>query len=411
MAADLRTLVLQPSTNRAAGLVLALTLVGYPLAAGVSEFAGIPNRLLSVPFRALVLGASLFVLLRLLDARPARTDRHPVWIAWWLFWGLYVSRIVVDALFNPDALKLPVQEYLLFGVGVTLLPAAVLASRRLEVATEATARLILLLGFVGTLLNLWVILHQLDFASYIEFATNRVETDSLNPITIGQVGASSILLATWQLLHGSDRGGRQRLWLAACIALGSVALIASASRGPMISMAVAGLVLLAHERRLIPMLWIAGIAATLPLLLAEAGLSLDSVFLFERLSESAFTDSERSRLFADGLRAFQSSPLIGAGIEPIETYPHNLWLESFMVFGLPSGLAFSAVLIAATLCAWRIRATNPSAFWISLLFVQYLVSALFSGSLYTSSAFWILCALVLAIPDAGRPRTAAVALP
>jgi hypothetical protein len=106
-------------------------------------------------------------------------------------------------------------------------------------------------------------------------------------------------------------------------------------------------------------------------------------------------DAERSLLLSQAIHLIAANPLAGAGTEPLETYPHNILLESFLVVGIVSGLCFVFLLVKASIDALVILRVDRDRFWISLLFIQYSAGAMVSGSLYFSNIFWVLMAAVV----------------
>jgi O-antigen ligase len=146
-------------------------------------------------------------------------------------------------------------------------------------------------------------------------------------------------------------------------------------------------------RRVFVLLLVA--AVVLGVLIARETIDLESVVFLERLTNSAFVDSERSRLMSQAIALILENPLAGGGTEPLDNYPHNLWLESFLAVGIFSGLCFTFLLLNALINAVQILRLDRNRAWISLLFFQYAIGAMVSGSLYASNTFWVLMAAVV----------------
>lgn len=380
--------------RKSAALVLVLSLVGYPLVAVVSQYLQIENRLVSIPFRALVLVlalVSIFVF-------ATRRQKHPVdwfWIVWWAFWSLYLLRMFVDSIFNPDALKVPLWEYLFYGAGVSMLPALALAYRENGAVTDRARLWIVLLGAFGLVANLALIFYQRDFAALFDFLGDRVETDTLNPIAIGHLGVTIIILALWSYLARRSGGFFGTLVLLVCCLIGIGGVVAGASRGPVLSLAlVMPLLLFGMGIRGLIFGVVAAVAGVV-VLAQLGGVDFSALYLLDRLSAAAFEDSVRSTLFAAGVDAIMSNPLGGGGTEPLETYPHNLVLESFLVLGVTTGLSFCFLLAYSLFAGLRLLLLDRSRSWIVLLLIQYASAAMVSGSLYISSALWVLMAAVV----------------
>jgi O-antigen ligase len=192
-------------------------------------------------------------------------------------------------------------------------------------------------------------------------------------------------------------GVARKVFLVVALLTGLVALVASGSRGPTASLVICLAMLGFFERRRIKAL---PLVVALTVVVAAATFFLGEIrssFWFERLSGAAFTDDTRSQLMADAWELFGQSPILGAGIDPLESYPHNLVIEAFMAGGLVTGLAFSVLIIFAGFACMRVWRDCARLSWIPMLFIQYFVGAMLSGSLYYSYAFWVLMTAVMSV--------------
>lgn len=380
-------------------LVVVLTIAGYPAVASVAEFLGLPNRELSVAMRAFLVGVAVIALLHQLR-RTGKTLPHKYFILFFAaFWVLYIARLFIDWAFDTGTLQLPASEYLLFGVGTCCIPAASMLFVRPEVfdakAIATTLSIVCATTLTITLYNIF--LADSGFSA-IDFSSLRAETETLNPISIGHVGVSLSTVCLWRFLTGPK--SRKTLWMKllsiAGVLIGLSGILISASRGPMLS-AVAMMLFLAIARptvflRPLPILGIVVSAA-----LISYAIQSDEYFALSRIAESSFQDEAREELLRSGAKVVAAHPFLGGGIEPLSVYPHNILLESFMVYGFLTGTLFSIVLASASMHAWRLMRAGSSSGWVSLLFVQYSFGAMVSGSLYGASAFWVLSTLVVAL--------------
>ena len=64
------------------------------------------------------------------------------------------------------------------------------------------------------------------------------------------------------------------------------------------------------------------------------------------------------------------------------------------------GLLFLGVVIVGTAAAVRKLVQSTETAWIAMLFLQYLLGAMVSGSLYSSAQMWVLMAFVVATTSA-----------
>jgi len=87
--------------------------------------------------------------------------------------------------------------------------------------------------------------------------------------------------------------------------------------------------------------------------------------------------------------------------------PHNILLESMMALGV-AGLGLLLVSMTASLAAAGdvIRA-GPRHAWVGLIYLQYIVNGMLSGSLFTDGAFWFFALASLAIAKSLHDRAEA----
>jgi hypothetical protein len=380
-----------------ASAVLILTLVGYPLIAPVSLILEIENRFVSIPFRALVLLLSLIVIIKEVLLRD-RFPSGPFWMVWWIFWGLYTSRIVIDGFLNPEVLRIPLAEYLMYAIGMSLLPALALSIRLDESILNRALIWIIVLGALGAIFNVWLITSQQALVTVADFAAGRQKSDTLNPISLSHLGVSVFILSAWVLVCAETHGLMKHTLLIICVLIGVGAAIAGASKGPLLVLAptLAMIIYMGiknlHGKNLLHLsviivVFLSGLAWLLT--------NIETVLAFRRMQESLLSDDSRMNLYADAWELFLNNPLLGAGTEPLGYKAHNVILESFMLFGVFSGFLFVTIVVISLIAAVKIFFGYPRNSWISLLYVQLLVGAMFSGELYLSASMWVL--IVLAV--------------
>lgn len=383
--------------NYAAIAVLLLTLIGYPLVAAVSIILQIDNRLVSVLFRALVLLLSLIVIIKGFVLRD-RFPSGPFWIVWWIFWGLYISRIIIDGFLNPEVLRLPLGEYLLFAMGMSLIPALALSIKFDGYILNRALIWIIVLGAIASVLNIWMITSNKELIAISDLTVGRQATDTLNPIGLANLGVTVVILSALMLVRAATHGLMQYALLIICLLIGAGVSLVGASRGPLLALALT-----------LPMITYVGVknlygkhlfrlsVIIVGFLLASVWLlmNIETIDAFRRIHESLFSDDARMGLFDAGLELFLNNPILGAGTEPLGIYPHNVILESFMLSGIFSGFLFLTILIMSLVAAIKIFFAYPRNSWIALLYFQYLFGAMFSGCLYLSASMWALMVLVV----------------
>ena len=365
----------------------ALTVIGYPLAGIAAAVLDLPSAAMSYPFRALV--CTLALALVLSEWRARSNGRLHPWLA--LFWALYVARLLWDiAAGPPDA-----DAALFFFALTTLIPVYGIVRAAGRWDELLTARLVFMLGSLISAAA--ILIERQGYAAdrSLTDMTGRLFLDTVNPITFGHAGVTTLIAAATLHFSGRSAVGRFTLLAGSALAIGCIVL--AASRGPVLALAICAFVVAVAQRR-----WS---LAALPILAVLAALSSDGFELVSRFADIDEDDSalERLVLQANALQMFADSPILGSAYAEflLNTYPHNMFIETAMALGIV-GLVLIAGLTAIGLSRmWkRVRVGMTL---LPLLFVQYFIGFQFSGALWGSSSFWACLALLLALAVADRP--------
>ena len=402
-------------------LLCGATVAGYPAVAALSSIFGFDNRLGSIAFRLALIAVCFTILLRLRLTHPKRA-RIGIWFPLMFFWMLYLARVVWDAYLASNPLSREPYFYLVFALGSCLIPMMAFMvglrtnERMLDRAREATVFMVT----AASAAVLWVFYNS----TQLQLSTQRMQLDALNPISVGHLGGSLVILSIFCLFQGRKRLRNQLVYWVA-LPIGMVLLVSSASRGPVLATALAlgayAMARLGSRRGLISALFIGvffvGGAWLASFVEGQMGFSSVSriVGLIE-LGGSDLTASIRLSLMRTAWAEFLSSPLVGSGLEGhrVGFYPHNAIVEAFMATGIVGGIALLAVLASAGLSAWRLLTQQAGSGWTALLCIQYIVAAQFSGALWGAGAMWSFIGAVFAVsttkrfaPRATTPQTAA----
>jgi O-antigen ligase len=132
---------------------------------------------------------------------------------------------------------------------------------------------------------------------------------------------------------------------------------------------------------------IAGSVAT-TFYLEERGI----IDVVSRFDPTLGDQSSRERLqFFDGAwTQFLEHPLAGDRFVEVVSmsYPHNSVLESMMSIGV-LGLVLSLVANAVgAIIAWKLVLSRGEAVWVGLIYFQYAIAQMFSGSVILNSIYW-----------------------
>ena len=388
-------------------ILLCLIVIGYPLVTTIflsngSEHDVTVSRLVTVPYRAFVLGLSL-TLIAMNWKRRIRLNL-PLKL-YFLFWFFLSIRIVYDLLIRTDIIIDPsvIQNQFLYSYLVCLLPA--IAIFRGGKAIDYDLALKLIIG------GMFLMIPFLAINSPDLFSTVNAERAwgniALNPISLGVTGVAMAVLGLFVMAR---TGWGWRRWLGLVLMVAGVFIILrSGSRGPLVAFVAS--ILFYVIARLDNPIW--GVLMSIAMLVSV----LMSDYIFELIGRISpvmasrmtlsgnvsqfeeFTNS-RSALFSQAINRFVNHPLIGdtyALVSPDGSiiYSHNMVLDAFMALGLFGGCLFVIILLFAIRNAFLLIRYQHRFWWIGLLCICYLVKHLFSGCFYQADVFNALLIIML----------------
>ncbi|MFA5489318.1 MAG: hypothetical protein WC284_08880 [Candidimonas sp.] len=386
------------------GWILVLSIVGYPLVAGLVEILSTNSRVLTVPFRALVAAASLWAILSFVS-KKSRFKVSIFWMSWVAFWVLYLSRLAIDVRLYSNSIQLPEWEYWLYAAGVSLMPAVAAGIRTRHTSGISTSRCMILFSAVAILFNLAVLIS--NYGLELSYSSNflRAETESLNPIALGHLGVTCAILSVWTVITDRRAFRSHTIFYLITLSVGLLGIAMSGSRGPVLSLAIVLSLMLWHSSLFIKLLSILLICLGSIFLAFNPSL-LDS-YLIERVTTHMWEDSVRANLLSEAFQLIEKYPISGNGIDPLPVYPHNIIVEAFMVGGVPMGALLCVMLTISMWKAVTLNSLSHSFGWVSLIFVQYMIAAMVSGSIYIVSPMWVAMAAMMTLSTGGGKTGAA----
>jgi O-antigen ligase len=298
---------------------------------------------------------------------------------------------------------------LFFAANVTLLLAGILVARNRR-DFELYLALALLVAAAGAL----VLLRDLLQGTAEPLLGGRFAiSEESHPIQLGRGSAEGIILAAYFLLTA------KRVWLRAlgfaCLPILAISLFASGSRGPLVGLVAALLVLVAglladpQARRRLVLLGAGAVAAALLIPQLVPGQDVERALgVFLGGAAEGLSSSGRIELWSLAWSAFLDHPLLGLGtggfavIAPVYLYPHNLVLEVAAELGVV-GLAALALFLAAGLrivtTAWRraVGLDRTDIVLVAALLASALVNAMVSGDIQNNAALWLRIGLAAGI--------------
>lgn len=375
--------------------LFAASLCGYPLIAAITGALGVPNAEFAIALRAAIVTISISVLIMASGGRWRQAHKSVIILAS-IFWLAYSARIISQTLLFGEDLTNDPYYYWIWGFGASALPFFALS---IGVKGQIDSRKFFLITYwmaFPSAVLVFLIASPTVLVGTVMIDTGRFRLEALNPISLGHLGATVLLLSYWALVFGARWRPAFRLFIFVGMGLGAYLLLASNSRGPLLSVLVA-LVFMAlfgaGRRRIASALLTAALLLSFfpAVAFVEDRLGMD---IMARISfgtiRSEVNVVARVDLYASAAEELARHPFLGSGIEETASgrYPHNVIIEAYMATGLFFGTIFLALCFALVALAIRLFHAAPEFGWASILFVQYFVGAQVSGALYSATTFW-----------------------
>lgn len=373
-----------------------MMLLAYPLFGTLVAFTTLQSLVASAPVRGMVLALSIVLIYQ---APSSLWKNKSVWVVL-LFWALYLARLLWDYFIEGIPLA---GEFMFKFLWFSIPPAIAFLCAPL-IDEKKLTRQLLALGTVACMLA--IVAYYSDLAgarSFTSEAEGRLFLDTVNPITFGHVGVTTMLAAISALRYSTRLVDWFFVIGSAC--LGVVTIQLAGSRGPLIALVVC-LLTLAFFVKSYRWLFVPIIIGGLWMFV---GVSADgSGYLASRLTSTVANGSPeiRTLMAQNALGQFLENQIIGSmSIDlQFEDHPHNPFLEAAMATGA-FGLGL-LVFIYVKALASLIYALRHGAVLMPLLAIQALVGAQVSGSIAESASMWIFLAYFLGMretPIFGRP--------
>ena len=363
----------------------AFAISGYPIAALISTYLGIADGTTTLPFRIFVFVLALAALW--VGARRTSLSAPDGWLI--AFWLVYSCRLIWDTYFEyVDG----AEDALLVFVVTVLVPAISLALISRTWVERSVALCLMAVGVLVCLTALWLNTQDM-VADALYYKTGRLGFDKVDPITLGHVACTTLFASVALVACEPSKIFRAAALAASGIALAMLYFVAS--RGPLVAF-VAGMGAFAVCQArwgyaLAPVLVLCAISVFAPI-------DLDSIFETLRLTQIGedASSTERYQFYEEALDAFMRHPFFGLSyaLPSGSGWVHNIFLEAAMATGVV-GLLLFVILTARALFRSAVALRHDGIIW-ALLFLQFIVAAQFSGSLWSWTGLWIGIAMVCA---------------
>lgn len=368
-------------------IIFALAVFGYPIIANLVDWLGVDSRVLSIPFRLLL--GSLSVLVIALST-SIRFDK------WYFLMLLIWFALILRLGFDTSITGIENADYALefFLISCVLPVLAIWALDSYNQKYYATTAFVL--ASTGSLTALLANYFGIFGESNLTEITGRLSSTALNPVTLGHLALSGFLC-------GLTLMRSEPFWIRAPIMLIMMALIVviiqTGSKGPVIALPII-LFIWANQRGLIvPM-----IGLTVPVVFSLLVYG-DSSFVQRLMAiEDDPSTIERIGFIQDSLQQIAASPWIGSASVELKSgaYPHNIFLEGALSFGLPLTVVLATLLFYGLFKSFRILKTDNDL--VALFFLQALIISQISGALFADSMLWISLVLILGLETSNNEK-------
>lgn len=383
-------------SNTLALLILFGSIVGFPLVAAIAELVSINSTLISIFVRAFITVISLVFLIRF--SRYSYGKKVIPIIILIIFSLLYMFRIAYDFVFVDIDLSRPEYIFFIFFAGGCFLPALALAGSTNNITENEIVKfykIFLVISPVVLLTIMGTENYTFEYSGYT-VETNRMGLTSLNPIFAGHFAVSTFLVALYSF-RLIKLNFFKSLVLLSLIIISLIVIIGSGSRGPILAGILALLIIELGVFKLVLLFLVFMIVFTIGFIpsFGEIPSMLEGIALIERIILTMDTISEgegRIAQYASAILLIIESPFTGGYLEDpqFKIYPHNIILESLMSIGIFGGLALIYLIYYSAKQSIFFLDKRPEFKILSLLLIQHIIAAQFSGSIYTSTTMWVL---------------------
>jgi hypothetical protein len=365
--------------------IIVLILLAYPLLGTLIAFTSLPSSVASWPVRGLVLVFSLLIILKSKNSAVRNFNFKIIGF----FWLLYFIRLLWDL----AIVQIPLAGDFMFSfIFFTIVPAVAL----MHVRTIDEHKLSALLLYFGSLICVLAIIATYTNAaasrSFTEDAEGRLFLDTVNPITYGHVGVTTIIAALARIRYCIKKSD----WIivVGALLLGAFTIQLSGSRGPLVTLLLCIFALSIFNK---PFRWLLFPVLGVVILFFAGTFAESENILTSRIASTLQRDNTEVRVVmqAGAIQQFLDSPFFGSAIIEFEfqDYPHNIIIESAMALGVVGFLLIGYI----TFVSLRGISRNFKIGHILLpgLSLQYIVASQFSGSIALSNSMWLFTIIML----------------
>jgi hypothetical protein len=394
-------------------MVLLLSLTGFLVSATTLSALGISSTSFSILARALTLGFSCIALYRAaINTKPHVSAFVLALLAFCIF---YLVRIFFDTLIIDRSLAKADYIYWVWAIGASFVPMFAAMTLRQHNVRGMFPWVLMIFVYCSVLAAGFGTSYFSSDGGATAADIGRLSMSSLNPISTGHLGVSTIIVCLFQII--SIRSGLSLVSLVAVIGviLGAYLVVVSGSRGPIFAGFCVMLYILVTKGIVRSYMLI---IFALPVLYFGIQFALLVQETTDFVTVSRFTatgaDNDQSVLgrfsaYSGAIRQTIDSPILGSSLEEFSTgyYPHNVILESFMSTGIYGGMLFFFVHFYIVWRGHLIFNNVASCSWVLFLYIQFLAASMVSGAIWNSTYLWVtlgVCYALLKSLHQGKAR-------
>lgn len=369
--------------------LFAFALFGYPLVASIGVLFNLNNQLLVIPYRALIVIIALLTFsLKKIYLSNIRIKSIKLIFGLCLFYFIFllIIRSLLDTIFYLNHIQLSIKiQFWTFLLFVSLLPSISFALYNKYTSEYCLLKSSINVGLCAASVSLYTYLTKVSFDISMLFAGRMDLGDVLNPITIGHMGLSLMVLAYVFLTRYRGFSTFNTIKAIFAFFIGSILLIAAGSRGPFLSLIIIFLFIFFMSGSVLKKIFY----ITLFTVLLKAFLYFSDIYIFERLKDSLFKDEARDTILIESFRLIEQNYIFGAGILSFYTYPHNILVESFLILGIFGFILFVIIFIINYYYTYKVYKKGLNIIF-PLIYLQYSIYSLVSGTIIEAAIFWML---------------------
>lgn len=395
------------------------------------------SRNVTIPYRIIILLLSLIIIfvnmfnitLRSKKEYQLNSEEHHVnnqgknqkfyWIPKYIlicFVLVYSFKLLQYTVYDASVLVKNPEEYQIYWFGVCLIPALSFLTVK-----YCQFQKYLFSAYIFIYLSCLISLFSLNKVNSL-IDVGRFSREGLNSISLASDGISLVILSIFILtMNKNSLNNKRVLYFISCLGifLGSFIAVLSGSKGPILSLFICLILNLIFSKYNHESLFnkkiITGYIILIPLvllfILIIANVDQTQLTLLNRIymsfeGEDASTLG-RINLIDEAIPLIMSKPIFGNSIEvPGENYVHNLIIDSFLSTGISGGLFFTYIYVYGIIKSIIILKNHYSEWgWLGMIYIQWAIAILISGSLYTSNVFWYLIFCLVGLKMNGKKKT------